>query len=165
MPPTPTFHRVAFVSLHQAQKLPGRPDTVVVSIQDRHYAPKLQPGFADVLVLDFDDHDPERDGLDALAEKFTPEQASQLREWVLTHGRATVPTNLLVHCNAGISRSRRHRLVGPPRIRHPAQHALPRLLPEPACVAPAQPGHPPARDSGRRAQPVSPDEPDRARIR
>lgn len=149
---TVTFQRVAFISLHQVQKLPGRPDTVLVSIQDRHYAPKLQPGFADVLVLDFDDHDPERDGLDALAEKFTPEQATQLREWVMTHGRATAPRNLLVHCNAGISRSAAiawwvHREFGTPlSTRFPAcylnRHVL-RLL-NPDILPPAIPANAPS---------------------
>ncbi len=78
---------------------------MLIFICGRHYAPALQAGFADVLALDFDDHDDGRYGRDALAETFTPEQAARLRECVTKHGNVSVPRNLLVYCNAGISRS------------------------------------------------------------
>jgi hypothetical protein len=99
------LQRVAFVSVYQARKLAGRSDTAVISIHDRHFSPALRAGFADVLTLEFDDHDDDRDGRDALADKFTPEQAARLRAWVTRIREEDRARGLLVHCNAGISRS------------------------------------------------------------
>jgi predicted protein tyrosine phosphatase len=97
--------RVAFVSLHQAERLPGRAATLVVSIRDPRYRPALSPGFADVLPLDFDDHDDARDGLDALKRKFDSGHAMALRAWIEARRGDAATYDVLVHCRAGMSRS------------------------------------------------------------
>lgn len=96
---------VHFIPLYQAEKLEGRPDVIVVSIHDRHFRPNLRSGFRDVLRLHFDDYDCERDGLDALQDTFTQEQAEILKSWLEPYLRAKTDFTLLVHCYAGISRS------------------------------------------------------------
>jgi len=96
---------VHFIPLSQAEKLEGRPDVIVVSIHDRHFLPQLRSGFRDVLRLHFDDYDQQRDGLDALQDAITPEQAETLKSWLEPYLRANAEFTLLVHCYAGISRS------------------------------------------------------------
>ncbi len=96
---------IHFVSKNHAEQLEGRPDVIVVSIHDRHWLPKLRSGFCDVLRLDFDDYDPERDGMDALQDTFTHEQAAALKNWMEPYLRSHTAYILLVHCYAGISRS------------------------------------------------------------
>ena len=78
---------------------------IVVSIHDRHFFPNLRGGSRDVLRLCFDDYDRERDGIDALKDSFTPEQAETLKSWLEPYLRANTDFTLLVHCHAGISRS------------------------------------------------------------
>jgi predicted protein tyrosine phosphatase len=97
--------RVAFVSLNQVQALAGRGDTLVVSIRDARYTPVLDPGFADVLPLEFDDHDDDRDGLDAIKRKFDAGHSEVLRAWLAARAEAPEVYDLLVHCRAGMSRS------------------------------------------------------------
>lgn len=96
---------VHFIPLNLAEKLEGRPDVIVISIHDRHSRPNLRSGFRDVLRLNFDDYDSERDGLDALQDTFTPAQAEALKSWLEPYLRAKTDFTLLVHCHAGISRS------------------------------------------------------------
>lgn len=96
---------VHFIPLNLAEKLEGRPDVIVISIHDRHFRPNLRSGFRDVLHLDFDDYDSERDGLDPAQDTFTPEQAESLKSWLEPYLRADRDFTLLVHCHAGISRS------------------------------------------------------------
>lgn len=96
---------VYFLSVYQAQKIAGRSDTVVVSIRDRHFTPKLQTGFRDVLPLFFDDHDDARDGVDEQACRFGIEHAQTLRTWLGLHVASPEPLLFMVHCHAGISRS------------------------------------------------------------
>lgn len=97
--------QVHFISQRQAEKLEGRPDVVVVSIHTRQYPTKLHSGFRDVLHLSFDDYDPQRDGMDALQEKFRPEHAISLKSWLEPYLHPTPNLHLVVHCYAGISRS------------------------------------------------------------
>ncbi len=96
---------VHFVPLRQAEKLEGRHDVIVISIHDCHFLPNLRSGFRDVLQLNFDDYDHDRDGMDALKESFTPEQAELVKSWLEPYLRANTEFTLLVHCYAGISRS------------------------------------------------------------
>jgi predicted protein tyrosine phosphatase/predicted esterase len=96
---------VHFASRYQAERVEGRLDTIVVSIHDRHSKANLRSGFRDVLYLAFDDYDRDRDGTDALMEPFTAEQADTLKHWLETYLRAGTHYKLLIHCNAGISRS------------------------------------------------------------
>jgi len=97
--------KVHFIPLCQAEKLEGRPDVIVISIHDRHFMPNLRSGFRDVLRLHFDDYDQQRDGLDALQDSITPEQAAILKSWLEPYLRANTEFTRLVHCYAGISRS------------------------------------------------------------
>lgn len=76
---------------------------IVVSIHTRHSLPNLHRGFYDVLDMSFDDHDPQRDGMDALQEKFNAEHAKTLKSWLEPYLRAISNFQLVVHCYAGIS--------------------------------------------------------------
>jgi len=99
------FRNVYFLSQRQAEKIEGRKDIIVVSIHALHRPPRLLGSFADVLHLSFDDHDPERDGMDALQEKFSVKHADALKSWLEPYLQAHDTFHLLVHCHAGISRS------------------------------------------------------------
>lgn len=94
-----------FLSVYQVQKLAGRSEAIVVSVRDRHYTPKLQAGFRDVLLLYFDDHDDARDGPDATADPFSTEHAQKLRTWLAPYIASNEKFVLLCHCRAGLSRS------------------------------------------------------------
>jgi predicted esterase len=96
---------IHFTSQYHAERIDGLPGVIVVSIHDRHCQPKLRSGFRDVLRLAFDDYDPERDGMDALMDTFSAEQAETLKSWLEPYLRANTTYTLLIHCYAGISRS------------------------------------------------------------
>lgn len=151
--------RVHFIPLAQAEKLTGRPDVIVISIHDRHFLPNLRSGFRDVLRLHFDDYDQERDGMDALQDSFTPEQADTLKWWLEPYLRANTEFTLLVHCYAGISRSAAiawwaHKAHGLELMTdYPAwylnRHVL-RIL-DPGIAPPTKPDDAPAMPSTQRA--------------
>jgi predicted protein tyrosine phosphatase len=85
------------------QYIPG-PDEACISIYTDFYSvgrPLLE-GFVDVLRLEFDDTTFDRKG-DPDAKPFTPEMADDVAKFVLRNrGRK----KLVIHCFAGVSRSR-----------------------------------------------------------
>ena len=143
---------VHFVSQQQAEKIEGRSDIVVVSIHTRFCLPNLHPGFCDVLDMSFDDHDPQRDGMDALQEKFNIEHAKALKSWLEPYLRQNSNFQLVVHCFAAISRSAAvawwaHKVHGPNLVTaYPAwylnRHVL-RIL-DPSIDPPVRPTDAPA---------------------
>lgn len=99
------IHSIHFLSQRQAEKIVGRPDLILVSIRTRHSAPRLHGAFGGMLPLCFDDYDPDQDGPDSAQDTFSPEQAEELKQWLVPYLRSEEVFTLLVHCHAGVSRS------------------------------------------------------------
>lgn len=94
------MEQVIFTSRGEAEAQPAKPNWAVISISDAGHGPaNLQPGWFDVLRLDFYDREMPTIGLNL----FTLEQARTIVEFV----KAVAPQvdGILVHCFAGISRS------------------------------------------------------------
>lgn len=115
---------IQFVPRLHAEALPGDADTVVVSIQTPGQEPAaLQEGYRDILRLWFDDLYEElwenlalRPVVPDIGENNQPvdvmgyvwfdlHMARCIQEFVQIHHRAAEPVRLLVHCEAGVSRS------------------------------------------------------------
>ena len=91
--------RVQFVSKASAEALQGRQDTAVISINGLDPA-RLQNGWHSVLRLEFDDVDVAQDPYIL----FDTNHAVQIVVFTRECNASDVET-ILVHCNAGISRS------------------------------------------------------------
>ncbi len=84
----------------QANTPPG--DAVLISITDPGREAALPSGYLEVLRLQFHDCDPEAAALGPEAAPFREEQAERIWRFARRHrGR-----NIVVHCAAGVSRSR-----------------------------------------------------------
>ena len=84
----------------QAKRPPE--NTVLISITDPGREAALPSGYLDVLRLQFHDCDPQAVALGPEAVPMRPEQAERIWAFVREHrGR-----NIVVHCGAGVSRSR-----------------------------------------------------------
>lgn len=107
----PTITKVEFCGREQAEDTPGRPDTAVISITDPGGTAKLQDGWGAVLRVAFMDYD-----LDSMVSPWLRGQAEksglaptalhavQIVNFVWHPPRPSI-TKLLVHCEAGVSRS------------------------------------------------------------
>jgi predicted protein tyrosine phosphatase len=97
-----TYRSVEFVSCGEAGSRDGDANTVVISINNTFGGiQELQPGWKDVLVLQFDPVDSlmNAHGL----KRFTLGQAEQILDFVGKH--AETATDILVHCTKGEQRS------------------------------------------------------------
>lgn len=96
--------RISVMSLREVMEYMPGPDEVCISIHTDYYGyakPELL-GFVDVLRLNFDDTAVDRlDDKDAIP--YTREMANQVAKFVLKHRDKK---KLVIHCFAGISRSR-----------------------------------------------------------
>jgi predicted protein tyrosine phosphatase len=101
------LNEVAFLSQAQIGRISGQANTLVVSIRDPGVTVDLNPGFRDVLPLEFDDIDPLSDQLPegTIVQPFTANHAHALEAWLEPYVKAMARYTLLVHCGAGVSRS------------------------------------------------------------
>ena len=92
---------VLFCSKKDASARPAWPGWVVISINDScSYPVNLKPGWERVLRITFDDIDVEQEPY----QMFSAEQAREVIEFVQDCTLSGID-GILVHCNAGISRS------------------------------------------------------------
>ncbi len=98
---------VEFMSQHQAERIDGCSDVLFISIRSPGQRVALKLGHADVLPLEFDDWDPQRDGMGAsrIVTAFSDEMAAQLERWLSHYESQSMQYRVLVHCHAGVSRS------------------------------------------------------------
>jgi predicted protein tyrosine phosphatase len=107
------IERLSVLDLESAARLPGDPDTAVVSVTDPAMEAPLASGFGGILRLAFHDVD---DRSLALLEReprllgeavtpFSPDQARELVTWTDALAAPGAPGHVVVHCMAGISRS------------------------------------------------------------
>ena len=99
-----TINRVLFVSKHAAESNMPWSDWAVISITDRHSfgEAKIKDGWHSVLRVHFHDVDPAKP-CDEPHTLMNEEHARQIVEFV--RGLTSEVNGVLVHCQAGISRS------------------------------------------------------------
>jgi predicted protein tyrosine phosphatase len=97
-----TYRSVEFVSRSEAGARDGDANAIVISINDTMFpVQKLEAGWKDVLVLQFDPIDSLLRG--SAMKRFTAEQAEQILDFA--HKHANTATAILVHCSKGEQRS------------------------------------------------------------
>jgi predicted protein tyrosine phosphatase len=98
---------VEFLSKSQAEQLVVGSDVLFVSIRAPGERVSLKPGHRDVITLEFDDWDPQRDGMGArrIVTPFSNVLAKKLKTWLGAYANAPERYRVLVHCQAGMSRS------------------------------------------------------------
>jgi predicted protein tyrosine phosphatase len=103
--------RVGFCGREQAVDTPGRPDTAVISITNPGTTPaSIRPGWGALLRVEFMDYDMDsivspwiRADIEQLGKHMTAAQAAEIVAFVRELPEGI--TELLVHCEAGVSRS------------------------------------------------------------
>lgn len=94
------MQQITFVSRPVAQAMAARENWAVISIADPEEGPaQLQPGWADVLRLEFHDVD----AAEGTYRVFDPEMARSVLDFGILH--LEQGHSLLVHCHLGVSRS------------------------------------------------------------
>lgn len=119
------FQSIQYLSLDKMKALSPSRDTVVISILDRYEAPRRPAlaGWHDSLVMSFEDTFEENKYSSAMwPDEPTDDEharycqgkgervpalsdARAMADFMLHHGRTSVPLHLLVHCYQGVSRS------------------------------------------------------------
>lgn len=94
------------IDRHTAERTAGKEHDLCISISDSSgIGAKLSSGFFAVLRLKFDDCYEEIDTGSRLLKPITSEQATEILEFVDKHHQMQKHFKLIVHCNAGVSRS------------------------------------------------------------
>lgn len=99
------IHSLEFMSLDEARVVsPTEPSIAISILSPRYPAISLSEEFRDILQLRFEDSTP-ADGCTEQGGFFTKNQARQIIEFIRTYHSAEQTYHLLIHCEAGISRS------------------------------------------------------------
>ena len=100
-----SIHSLEFLSVDEAQAFVPNIQTVAISILTPGRAPaQLHPGIEDVLRLYFHDGVPYGTA-PRKVDLFSTEQAQAVIDFLRHHNAQSQPRHLLIHCEAGISRS------------------------------------------------------------
>jgi len=100
-----TIVSVQFLSVHEAEDyVPAEPTVAISIISPGRPDASLHASMADVLRQYFHDTTP-KDHNAAGTVVFSTEQAQQIVGFIRTHHAEPEPRHLLIHCEAGISRS------------------------------------------------------------
>lgn len=95
---------IEYTSCRDIERRKATADTVVLSIYGvDERLPRLARGWEDVLPMQFDDVVP-GEGF-GCEEPMTLDDAQRISAWVSHWALAQQPMKLLIHCNAGVSRS------------------------------------------------------------
>lgn len=111
---------IEYTSRRDIERRQPAADTVVLSIRGfDERPPRLARGWGDVLSMQFDDVVP-GEGF-GCEEPMTPDDARRISAWIGHWAQARQPVKLLIHCNAGVSRSAAVALWASHALRRPVQ--------------------------------------------
>ncbi|SFI00085.1 hypothetical protein [Modicisalibacter xianhensis] len=111
---------IEYTSRRDIERRPANADTVVLSIRGiDERSPRLAKGWTDVLSIQFDDVVP-GEGF-GCEEPMTLEDARTISGWIRQWASDRRQVKLVIHCNAGVSRSAAVALWAGASLNRPAQ--------------------------------------------
>jgi predicted protein tyrosine phosphatase len=111
---------IEYTSRRDIERRQSNPETVVLSIRGLdERSPRLAKGWADVLSIQFDDVVP-GEGF-GCEEPMTLEDARTISGWIRQWASDRRQVKLVIHCNAGVSRSAAVALWAGASLNRPAQ--------------------------------------------